>query len=180
MPIPARAPRLALIASALLLATAAACRDVTVPLEDPASLTFAPALQVNLDSGWTRTASGLYYRDVVVGSGAVVDSGWTVNTRYTGWLANGRQFDTNREARNPLSFVLGTRQVIRGWDEGIEGMRVNSRRRLVVPPSLGYGARTNGDIPAGSVLVFDIDLVGATAPTTTTPSTSTTGTPSAR
>lgn len=173
MPHSLAAPRRALLA-ALVLVGAAACRDVTVPLEDPRQVTYAATLpvRINLDSGWTRTPSGLYVRDVSVGSGAVADSGATVATRYTGWLADGRQFDSNQSARAPFSFVLGTGQVIRGWDEGIRGMRVGSRRFLVVPPELGYGARTSGVIPAGSVLVFQIDLISVTPRPTTAPASS--------
>ena len=136
----------------------AACSDVTVPLEDPAQLTFAPALGVDL-SRMTRTASGLYYQDLTTGTGARADSGDTVRTYYTGWLASGQQFDALRTG-TPLQFILGTRAVVRGWDEGIAGMRVNGRRRLVIPPALGYGPTTNGSIPAGSVLVFDVQVTG--------------------
>jgi peptidylprolyl isomerase len=168
-------PRLRRASFAALLALAvlapAACREVTVPLEDPASTTFAPSLNINLGaSGWTKTASGLYYRDVAVGSGETADSGDTIKAYYKGWLTDGRSFESNRESGQPFSFVLGTGGVIKGWDEGIKGMKVNGRRQLVIPPALGYGARSTGNIPAGSVLIFEIDLVGATAPTTTTTS----------
>lgn len=143
------------------VAALAACKDVTVPIEDPAATTYASSLNVNLGApGVVRTASGLYYQDVAVGSGEVADSGKTIRVYYAGWLTSGRQFDSNRDASRPQEFVLGVGALIRGWDEGLRGMRVGGRRRLVVPPSLGYGARTSGQIPAGSVLVFEIDLVG--------------------
>ncbi|WP_345785243.1 FKBP-type peptidyl-prolyl cis-trans isomerase [Roseisolibacter sp. H3M3-2] len=116
----------------------------------------------------TRTPSGLYYQDVAVGSGAEADSGKTLGTYYVGWLSDGRRFDGNRDTGRPFTFILGTGAVIKGWDEGIRGMRVGGRRRLVIPPTLGYGPRTNGSIPAGSVLVFEIDLVTATAPAPST------------
>lgn len=160
----ARRTSLALLPLLLVLGVNA-CQDVTVPLENPTATTFATGLRVNLAT-MTRTPSGLYTQDLVTGSGAVADSGKTVGTYYIGSLTNGRQFDGNRDTGRPLTFVLGTGQVIKGWDEGIRGMRVGGRRRLVVPPSLGYGAKTNGQIPAGSVLVFEIDLVSVAAPTT--------------
>lgn len=150
-------------AVALALATAAAaCKDIASPDQDPTTTAFAPSLNVNLTRDFTRTASGLYVQDLQVGAGAVADTGKTVRTYYTGWLSSGRQFDSNRTGTTPLEFKLGGGSVIPGWEEGIKGMRVGGRRRLVIPPSLGYGSRTSGLIPAGSVLVFDIDLVGVT------------------
>ena len=157
---------LALLAA--LLATVAACNSVEAPNEDPANTSYAPTLGVNV-SQMTRAASGLYYQDLVTGTGAAADSGKTVRVYYTGWLTGGEQFDSNRN-KTPFEFVLGIGSVIRGWDEGLEGMRVGGRRRLVIPPSLGYGGKTSGLIPAGSVLVFDVELVTVTAPTTTTTS----------
>jgi FKBP-type peptidyl-prolyl cis-trans isomerase len=155
--------RRTLAAALLALAPlAAACRDVAAPREDPARTTYAPALGVDL-STMTRTESGLYYRDVIVGSGAVADSGKVANVFYAGWLTNGRQFDSNRGG-NLFPFRVGGGTVIRGWDEGVRGMRVGSRRRLVIPPELGYGSVSQQRIPAGSVLVFDIDLVSVTTP----------------
>ncbi|GLC26298.1 FKBP-type peptidyl-prolyl cis-trans isomerase [Roseisolibacter agri] len=160
-----RVPLLALSAAAAI--TVAACEEVTAPLEDPASTTYAPALGVNIGQ-MTRTASGLYVQTLVSTSGAVADTGHTVTAYYVGYLTNGRQFDSNRGTGRPITFQLGRGQVIKGWDEGVRGMRVGERRRLVVPPQLGYGGSTSGIIPAGSVLVFEIDLVSTTPPTTTT------------
>ena len=153
-----RPVRFAFAAAAVLVGLA--CRDVAAPNEDPTSTTYAPALNVNL-SAMKRTASGLYYQDLSVGTGkqAVKDS--TLKVYYTGSLTSGQTFDTNVN-KTPFAFVLGQGVVIKGWDEGIlagEPMRVNGRRRLVIPPELGYGGKTNGKIPAGSVLVFDITLV---------------------
>jgi hypothetical protein len=159
-----RSSLLALTALAAL--GVAACEEVTAPLEDPAVTSYSPSLRVNIGQ-MTRTSTGLYIQDLAVGSGTVADTGYTVGTYYAGWLTNGRQFDSNRDTGRPFTFPLGRGQVIKGWDEGIRGMRVGGRRRIVVPPSLGYGGRTNGSIPAGSALVFEIDLVSATAPTTT-------------
>jgi FKBP-type peptidyl-prolyl cis-trans isomerase len=151
---------------AALVATVAACNSVEAPNEDPANTSYAPALGVNI-AQMTRTADGLYYQDITTGTGATADSGKTVRVYYTGWLTSGEQFDTNRN-KTPFEFVLGTGSVIKGWDEGLKAMRVGGRRRLVIPPELAYGGKTSGLIPAGSVLVFDVELVSATGGTTTT------------
>jgi FKBP-type peptidyl-prolyl cis-trans isomerase FkpA len=166
-PAPRRFVSLALAPLALIGALlVGACEDVVAPIEDPATTTYASTLNVNL-SKMARTASGLYYQDLIVGGGkaAVADS--ALRVYYTGWLTSGHVFDTNVN-KTPFEFPLGAGSVIKGWDEGILAgtpMRVGGRRRLVIPPSLGYGSRTNGSIPAGSVLVFDIDLVSVGAGT---------------
>ena len=149
-----------------LLVTVAACNSVEAPNEDPASTAYDPKLGIDVGR-MTRTASGLYFQDIVTGTGAVADSGKTVRVYYTGWLTSGEQFDSNRN-KTPFEFVLGLGSVIKGWEEGLKGMRVSGRRRLVVPPELGYGGKTSGLIPAGSVLVFDVELVTVTGGTTTT------------
>jgi FKBP-type peptidyl-prolyl cis-trans isomerase len=139
---------------------AVACRDVVAPSEDPAATTYASTLSVNL-SQMKRTSSGLYYQDIVVGSGKAAAKDSTVKVYYTGSLTSGHVFDTNVN-KTPFSFVIGQGTVIKGWDEGFlagDPMRVNGRRRFVIPPELGYGSKTNGTIPAGSVLVFDVTLV---------------------
>jgi peptidylprolyl isomerase len=148
------------LALTALAAALLACREVNAPNEDPATTTYAVALGVDV-SRMTRTPSGLYYQDLVTGQGTEADSGKTVRTYYTGWLTSGEQFDSNR-GKTPFQFVLGAGTVIKGWDEGIKGMRVGGRRRIVVPPALGYGGTTNDLIPAGSVLVFDVELVSVT------------------
>jgi len=155
-------PRTARFAVAIVVALVVlACRDVSAPNEDPATTTYAASLNVNL-SQMKRTADGLYYQDLSVGTGkqAVKDS--SLKVYYTGYLTSGHVFDTNVN-KTPFTFLLGQGQVIPGWDEGIlagDPMRVNGIRRLVIPPTLGYGGHTSGSIPAGSVLVFDIRLVG--------------------
>jgi FKBP-type peptidyl-prolyl cis-trans isomerase FkpA len=160
------ARRTALVLLAGVATVVAACSSVEAPNEDPANTAYAPSLGVDV-SKMTRTPTGLYYQDLVTGTGAVADTGKTVRVYYTGWLTSGEQFDSNRN-KTPFEFVLGLNTVIKGWEEGLKGMRVAGRRRLVIPPELGYGGRTSGLIPAGSVLVFDIELVSVTGGTTTT------------
>jgi FKBP-type peptidyl-prolyl cis-trans isomerase len=110
---------------------------------------------VNLAAS-TKTASGLYYRDITVGVGALVPatSGASVTTTYAGYLRNGTQFD----AGNLPAFTTGTGAVIDGYDEGVRGMRVGGQRQLIIPPALGYGSRGSGSIPGNSILVFVITL----------------------
>jgi peptidylprolyl isomerase len=122
--------------------------------------TFAPSLGIDLSAaGWTRTATGLYYRTLAspAATAATVADGQRVSVRYTGWLASGAQFESSTYA-----FVLGSGAVIAGWDQGIVGMRVGERRQLLIPPALGYGDRPNGPIPANSVLVFNVEVLSAT------------------
>lgn len=121
---------------------------------------YAAALQVDLDAMDYRAHSGLYVEDLVVGEGPRADSGDVVTVHYTGWLPTGRQFDSSRDRGEPFEVALGYGRVIRGWDEGVVGMRVGGQRRLVIPPALGYGARGRGAIPANSTLVFDVELLG--------------------
>lgn len=104
-------------------------------------------------------ASGLIYEDLKVGDGAVAKNGDTVSVNYTGWLEDGTKFDSSIDRGQTFDFILGARQVITGWDEGVVGMRVNGTRLLVIPPSLGYGATANGPIPANSTLIFEVQLV---------------------
>jgi peptidylprolyl isomerase len=158
--------RIPLLIAVLLAAAACLEADPFVPnIED---VTFAPELGVNLAAS-TKTASGLYFRDIAVGDGATVraaESGDTVAVRYTGWLRSGVQFDSNVGAANPFTFVTGLRQVIDGFDEGVRGMRVNGVRQLIIPPALGYGAAGSGGIPGNSILIFNITLTRVGIPVT--------------
>src|SRR5437879_1151632 len=120
---------------------------------------FAPKLGVDL-SAMTRTDSGLRYRDLVVGRGTEAQTALEVTVHYTGWLPDGAKFDSSKDRKTCFVFRLGDGMVIGGWDEGVAGMRVGGRRKLVIPPSLGYGTRAVGPIPPNSVLVFDVDLLG--------------------
>lgn len=110
--------------------------------------------------GMTPTNSGLQYRDDAVGQGQVAQAGQVVVVHYTGWLTDGTKFDSSYDHGKPFEFPLGGGQVIRGWDEGVAGMKVGGKRRLFVPPELGYGARDMGQIPPNSALVFDVELLG--------------------
>ena len=106
------------------------------------------------------TASGLRYTDLATGDGAEAVPGKTVDVHYTGWLENGTKFDSSLDRRQPFSFALGGGQVIRGWDEGVAGMKVGGKRRLVIPSSLGYGARgAGGVIPPNATLIFEVELL---------------------
>jgi FKBP-type peptidyl-prolyl cis-trans isomerase len=118
---------------------------------------FAPQLGVDLDQ-MTRTNSGLYLQDLEIGTGAVAEADSTVSVHYTGRLVDGWTFDTSA-GRQPITFVLGARQVIAGWDEGLKGMQVGGRRKLVIPSHLAYGKKGSGPIPAYATLVFDVVLV---------------------
>jgi FKBP-type peptidyl-prolyl cis-trans isomerase FkpA len=107
-----------------------------------------------------QTGSGLQYRDVTVGQGAEAAPGRMVKVHYTGWLLNGKKFDSSRDHGEPFEFPLGAGRVIAGWDEGVAGMKVGGRRKLVIPPDLGYGAGgAPPDIPPGATLVFDVELL---------------------
>lgn len=114
------------------------------------------------------TESGLQYEDTVVGTGDTAVAGRPVNVHYTGWLFDptakdnrGRKFDSSKDRGQPFRFHLGAGQVIRGWDEGVQGMQVGGTRVLTIPAALGYGARgAGGVIPPNATLVFEVDFLG--------------------
>ncbi len=113
----------------------------------------------------TSTASGLEYEDTIVGAGELATKGQSVTVHYTGWLYNngvqGAKFDSSKDRNDPFVFSLGAGMVIRGWDEGVAGMRVGGSRTLIIPASLGYGARgAGGVIPPNATLKFDVELLG--------------------
>ena len=107
------------------------------------------------------TASGLTYEDIESGTGATAQSGQKAKVHYTGWLKNGQKFDSSKDRDDPFEFTLGAGQVIKGWDEGVNGMKVGGKRKLTIPPSLGYGARgAGGVIPPNADLIFEVELLG--------------------
>jgi FKBP-type peptidyl-prolyl cis-trans isomerase len=113
----------------------------------------------------TTTASGLIIKDIVVGSGATAVAGQTVTVHYTGWLffggEKGKKFDSSKDRGDPFQFPLGAGHVIKGWDEGVQGMQIGGTRSLTIPPQLGYGARgAGGVIPPNATLIFDVELLG--------------------
>jgi FKBP-type peptidyl-prolyl cis-trans isomerase len=107
-----------------------------------------------------QNGSGLMIEEVKIGEGAVATKGKTVQVHYTGTFTNGSKFDSSLDRGRPIEFVLGTGAVIKGWDQGIEGMKVGGKRKLTIPPELAYGARgMPGAIPPNSTLLFDVELV---------------------
>ncbi|HSA61200.1 MAG TPA: FKBP-type peptidyl-prolyl cis-trans isomerase [Nitrospiraceae bacterium] len=115
----------------------------------------------NANADEVTTPSGLKYSDQVIGSGPVAVAGKTVSVHYTGWLTNGQKFDSSVDRGQPFSFPLGAGRVIKGWDEGVQGMKVGGKRKLTIPSELGYGTRgAGGVIPPNSILVFDVELLG--------------------
>jgi FKBP-type peptidyl-prolyl cis-trans isomerase len=107
------------------------------------------------------TPSGLKYWELKKGSGAVAKAGDSVQVHYTGWLTEGKKFDSSVDRGSPFAFKLGAGMVIKGWDEGVAGMKVGGKRQLHIPAELGYGARGAGDaIPPNADLIFDVELLG--------------------
>jgi FKBP-type peptidyl-prolyl cis-trans isomerase FkpA len=106
------------------------------------------------------TPSGLIYEDLSAGEGEAAQAGQRVSVHYTGWLTDGTKFDSSKDRNDPFDFPLGAGHVIRGWDEGVQGMKVGGVRKLTIPPQLGYGARgAGGVIPPNATLVFEVELL---------------------
>jgi peptidylprolyl isomerase len=136
---------------ALLAQTKKAAKTDAKKTDGPTAVTGKP----------TTTPSGLEYWEIKKGTGKLAEKGKKVSVHYTGWLTDGKEFDSSRDAGEPIQFDLGTGQVIKGWDEGIAGMKVGGKRQLRIPPALGYGARGAGSaIPPNATLVFDVELMG--------------------
>lgn len=118
-----------------------------------------------MDPQSVTTSSGLEYVDLVVGTGAQPATGDTVSVHYTGWLTDGKKFDSSVDRGEPFEFPVGRGRVIRGWDEGVGSMKVGGKRRLTIPAPLAYGERgAGGVIPPGATLVFEVELLGIGAP----------------
>jgi peptidylprolyl isomerase len=115
-----------------------------------------PSMEENI----ITTASGLQYVDLVEGTGAQPQSGQNVTVHYTGTLTDGSKFDSSRDRNDPFSFPIGKGRVIKGWDEGVMSMKIGGRRKLIIPPNLGYGASgAGGVIPPNATLIFDVELL---------------------
>jgi FKBP-type peptidyl-prolyl cis-trans isomerase FkpA len=107
------------------------------------------------------TASGLQYEEITIGSGATAKAGNLVSVHYTGWLTDGTKFDSSKDRNEPFDFNLGAGQVIKGWDEGVQGIQVGGVRKLTIPAALGYGARgAGGVIPPNATLIFEVEFLG--------------------
>src|SRR5919106_5982630 len=107
----------------------------------------------------------LQMEDLVVGTGAAASSGQKVTVHYTGWLTNGTKFDSSKDRGDPFVFNLGKGQVIKGWDEGVQGMKIGGRRKLTIPPAMGYGSRgAGGVIPGDATVVVRGELLGGCLP----------------
>ncbi|MEK7736994.1 MAG: FKBP-type peptidyl-prolyl cis-trans isomerase [Pseudomonadota bacterium] len=105
--------------------------------------------------------SGLVIEDIALGSGEEATAGRLVSVHYTGWLSDGAKFDSSKDRNEPFEFPLGERNVIAGWDEGVQGMKVGGIRKLTIPPHLGYGTRgAGGVIPPDATLIFEVELLG--------------------
>jgi peptidylprolyl isomerase len=149
--------RILVVLAALLLGSTVAA-SATAQAKKPAHK--APAKSKSSGKIVT-TKSGLKYEDLEVGKGPSPKSGQTVTVHYTGWLTNGKKFDSSKDHGQPFEFQIGQEQVIKGWDEGVSTMKVGGRRKLTIPPGLAYGERAMGDdIPANSTLVFEVELLG--------------------
>jgi FKBP-type peptidyl-prolyl cis-trans isomerase len=142
----------------MVLIFASGCGSSDKPGSTGAAGTSSP---MKVNGSPTTTASGLQYWDIVVGTGATAAPGNTVKVHYSGFLASGQKFDSSRDRNEPFSFPLGAGQVIKGWDEGVAGMKVGGQRQLRIPPQLGYGAAgAGGAIPPNATLIFDVELLG--------------------
>lgn len=156
---------IALVAVALVIT---ACIKKENQEQAASSSAPSPAMMANPNASKSASTSsvvtlpdGLKYEVLREGNGPVAKAGQTVAVHYTGWLTNGTKFDSSVDRGQPFDFTLGQGQVIKGWDEGVAGMKVGEKRKLTIPPQLGYGERgAGGVIPPNATLVFDVELLG--------------------
>ena len=133
--------------------------SITAPNVSIEQTTFAPALNVDLSQS-TKTTSGMYIRDLTVGTGPEATSTSTVSTYYEGFLATGFRFGYKLSPSDPYVVKIGANEVIPGWEEGLVGMKVGGKRQLIIPPELAYGPYGSGPIPSNAVIVFNVEVVG--------------------
>jgi FKBP-type peptidyl-prolyl cis-trans isomerase FkpA len=132
----------------------------TLLLAQAGKKTAANAAPTKVSGKPVTTASGLQYWEIKKGSGAEAVAGKNVSVHYTGWLTDGKEFDSSRDRGEPIEFILGAGRVIKGWDEGVTGMKVGGKRQLRIPPQLAYGQRGFSPvIPPNATLIFDVELV---------------------
>jgi len=155
---------LVVLAGVVYAITACAKKEQETQSAAPAPAVANPAAGTPVTpaaSNVVTTASGLKYEVLREGNGPVATAGQTVSVHYTGWLTDGTKFDSSVDRGQPFSFTLGAGQVIKGWDEGVAGMKVGEKRKLTIPSDLGYGDRGAGSvIPPNATLVFDVELLG--------------------
>jgi len=147
--------------------SSAATQTEQTTTETPAQQTAPAESGIPMVAGDTvTTASGLKYIEIAAGSGPTPEPGNLIGAHYTGWLLDGKKFDSSRDRGQPLQFPIGKGRVIKGWDEGLLSMSVGGRRLLIIPPELGYGDRgtPGGPIPPKATLIFDVELVSITPP----------------
>ena len=149
-----RNQRIAIIVVALILIIAVAAYFIAMNQKEKDL-----ALE-SIPTDMITTATGLQYQDLVVGNGAEAKAGEVVRVHYTGWLEDGTKFDSSLDRGQPFEFTLGLGKVIQGWDEGVAGMKVGGKRKLVIPPDLAYGSSGAGSvIPPNATLVFEVELL---------------------
>lgn len=148
------------LSAGLVAVALAACASSGPPAPGPEEVTYAPETQVDL-SRMERTSSGLYIEELSEGVGKYAVRGDRVRIHFIGWLPDGTLVDSSLQG-DPYAFELGSDEVIRGWNQGIVGMKVGGRRRLVIRPGLGYGSRGRApQVPPDAVLIFEIQLIDA-------------------
>ena len=145
--------------SIVLILVLAACSKPDIKKEEISENTHTETTKSQEEGQEITTSTGLIYIDEVIGTGKTPKIGDKVKVHYTGTLEDGTKFDSSRDRNNPFEFPLGMGRVIKGWDEGVASMKEGGKRKLIIPPELGYGSRNMGSIPSNSTLFFDVELI---------------------